>query len=108
MDSFGTYFTEYDNNFRSVRVRKIDNVCYLKGLISVSQARNNTEDIVCTVPSSFRPSLWVYVQAASSSDEVDNGGNPCLLTIRQDGTIRLHNSYCTGWLSLDGISYIQD
>lgn len=108
MDSFGTYFTEYDNNFRAVRVRKIGNVCYLKGLISVSQTRNNTEDIVCTIPSGFRPSLRVYVQAASSSGEVSNGGHPCLLTIRQDGTIRLHNSYCTGWLSLDGISYIQD
>lgn len=108
MDSFGTYFTEYGNNYRAVRVRKIGNVCYLKGLINVSQARNDTEDIVCTIPSGFRPSSRVYVHAASSSGEVIRGAHTCILTIRPSGNICLHHSYCTGWLSLDGISYIQD
>lgn len=108
MDSFGTYFTEYGNGYREVRVRKIGNVCYLKGLINVSQDRNNTEDNVCIIPSGFRPSSRIYVPAASSSGEVSKGGHPCLLTIRPSGNICLHNSYCAGWLSLDGISYIQD
>lgn len=108
MVSFGTYFGEYGGNFRAVRVRKIGNVCYLKGLINVTQARNNTEDVVCVLPNGFRPSLRIYTQAASSAGEVSSGGHPCLLTIRPDGNICLHNSYCTGWLSLDGISYIQD
>lgn len=108
IDSFGTYFKEYGGDYRKVGVRKIGNVCYLKGLIRVTQARNNTEDVVCVLPSGFRPSLRIYTPAASAAGEVSMGGHPCLLTIRPNGNICLHNSYCTGWISLDGISYIQD
>ena len=108
MDSFGPNFEPYGGNFRAVRCRKVNGVVYLKGLLNVKSDLQNSEDVICTLPTGFRPSTTVYVNACSSSGEYNYGMHTCPITIRSDGTIRLHNGHVRGWLSLDGISYFQD
>lgn len=108
MDSFGSNFEPYGGNFRAVRCRKVNGVVYLKGLLNVKTELQNADDIICTLPSGFRPSGTVYVNACSSSGEYNHGMHTCPITIRPDGGIYLHNGHVMGWLSLDGISYFQD
>lgn len=108
MDSFGSNFEPYGGNFRAVRCRKVNGVVYLKGLINVKTELQGVDDIICTLPSGFRPSGTVYVNACSSSGEYAYGMHTCPITIRPDGSIHLHNGHVRGWLSLDGISYFQD
>ena len=109
MISFGSNFEQYINSdYRDVRVRRIGKVCYLTGLINVKQEINNSTATICTLPEGFRPNKRIYLTVACSSGEVYVGGHPCLIAINPNGQINLHNSYCTGWISLDGVTYIQD
>lgn len=108
MDSFGSNFEPYNGNFRAVRCRKVNGVVYLKGLINVKTELQNAEDIICTLPSGFRPSARIYLNICTAAGEYSHGMDSCPITIRPDGTIRLHNGHAVGWISLDGISYFQD
>ena len=107
--SFGTYFEPYDNdNYRTPACKKLNGVIYLKGLINVKQELTDSEDIICTLSEEFRPSQRLYVNLCGSCGEYSHNMDACPATIRPDGTIRLHNGHAIGWISLDGINYLQD
>ena len=105
MSSWGTYYSQYGGDYNYVYVRRIGDICFLSGLIEVSTPRNNAEDTICVLPSAYRPAKRRYCNAISSSGEYNNGGHACPITIRPNGEIKLHNPYCQGWISFDGISY---
>lgn len=103
------YYDDYGgSDFNYCRARRIGNVVYLKGLVNVKSPRNNVDEVVCQLPSGFAPRKRWYVPAAGSTAEYNNGGHDTILTIRPDGTIHTHNSYGTGWISLDCIIYFID
>lgn len=102
--SLGSGFTPY-SSFATPGYKIINGIMYLQGLIGVSSDANN-EETICTFNTSDAPSVRRYISVASSSAETSHGNKAVVLTIRPDGTIKNHNSYITGWISLDGISII--
>ena len=96
--SLGSGFTAYPS-FATPGYKIINGVMYLQGLIGVSSDANN-EETVCTFNTSDAPSVRRYISVASSSAETSHGNKAVVLTIRPDGTIKNHNSYITGWISL--------
>lgn len=101
---FGPGFSAYPS-FATPGYKIINGIMYLQGLIEVSSEAND-EEIICTFNTSDAPSTRRYISVASSSAETSHGNKAVVLTIRPDGTIKNHNSYITGWISLDGISII--
>lgn len=103
--SFGSYFKNYGGSFATAACRREHKRVQLRGLLNVTTERNNAQDVVCTLPSGYRPGAIVYTLATSSSGEYSNGAHTTPITIQTDGRVVLHNGYCKGWISLDGIFF---
>lgn len=87
--------------YTSLAYRKLNGIVYLRGLITTAGSRNT---LIFTLPAGFRPTKNHHIPAI-----VSGAVNP------QDSGINVHptgdvygRGPQSGWLSLDGISFIPD
>lgn len=99
---FAAGWSNYNTTtFTALAYRKLNGVVYIRGIVTTTGARNTR---IFTLPAGFRPSKNHHIPALASG-----AINP------QDSGINVHpngevygRGPSSGWLSLDGISFIPD
>jgi len=101
--TYDAAFTEFDNAMNAVRVRRIRNAVYMRGLIKpVTGSFTTTEVSVATIPAGFRPSHSIYTV------NITNTTNIARLLITSSGDLRVNCAATSSYVSMNNLSWLTD
>lgn len=98
--TLNTNWANLGGNYPNAQYKKIRNQVFLRGL--VKNTTNNTNLVIATLPSGYRPSKYIMYSMANMSDTFLS----CYVDTR--GQLRIANYTKGNWIDLSGFSFFID